>query len=158
MTKVKITRTRDSDHVMIPPELKVLNQTTVEVLHRPGSSAVIQMIFESEIDTRRSFYVLLSLPNAKRIAKNLQNAVNSYLNDPQETEKCCARNLCNMFPTKTDGLSRARATSMHDTQQQAINVAREIVLIQQSELVIHRRDGRIRDKDSHGNNPFRSKD
>ena len=50
-----------------------------------------------------------------------------------------------------------RATSVHDTQQQAINVAREIVLIQQSELVIHRRDGRIRDKDSHGNNPFRSK-
>jgi len=52
------------------------------------------------------------------------------------------------------GAGNQRATSVHDTQQQAIDAARAIVRNQQSELVIHRRNGRIRDKDSHGNDPF----
>lgn len=52
------------------------------------------------------------------------------------------------------GAGNQRATSVHDTQQQGIDAAREIVRNQQSELVIHRRDGRIRDRDSHGNDPF----
>ncbi len=52
------------------------------------------------------------------------------------------------------GAGSQRATSVHDTQQQAINAAREIVRNQKSEVVIHRPDGRIRDKDSHGNDPF----
>ena len=52
------------------------------------------------------------------------------------------------------GAGNQRATSVHDTQQQAIDAARAIVRNQQSELVIHRRDGRIRDKDNHGNDPF----
>ncbi|WP_375056153.1 DUF2188 domain-containing protein [Zobellella sp. DQSA1] len=47
-----------------------------------------------------------------------------------------------------------RATSVHDTQQQAIDAARDIARNQKSELIIHRPDGRIRDKDSHGNDPF----
>lgn len=46
-----------------------------------------------------------------------------------------------------------RATSVHETQQQAVDAARNIARNQQSELVIHRPDGRIRDKDSHGNDP-----
>lgn len=52
------------------------------------------------------------------------------------------------------GAGNQRATSVHGTQQQAIDAAREIARNQQSELVIHRQDGRIRDKDSHGNDPF----
>lgn len=47
-----------------------------------------------------------------------------------------------------------RATSVHDTQQQAFDVARQIARNQQSELVIHRPDGRIRDKNSYGHDPF----
>lgn len=52
------------------------------------------------------------------------------------------------------GSGNQRVTSVHDTQQQAIDAAREIARKQNSELVIHRRDGRIRDKDSHGKDPF----
>lgn len=52
------------------------------------------------------------------------------------------------------GAGNQRATSVHDTQQQAIDVARSIARNQESELVIHRQDGRIRDKDSYGNDPF----
>ncbi len=52
------------------------------------------------------------------------------------------------------GAGNVRATSVHNTQQQAIDSARNIARHQQSELVIHRPDGRIRDKDSYGNDPF----
>jgi uncharacterized protein YdaT len=52
------------------------------------------------------------------------------------------------------GAGNQRASSVHRTQRQAIEVAREIARNKQSELVIHRKDGRIRDKDSHGNDPF----
>lgn len=52
------------------------------------------------------------------------------------------------------GPSNQRATSVHDTQQQAIDAARDIARNQQAELVIHRPNGQIRDKDSHGNDSF----
>ena len=52
------------------------------------------------------------------------------------------------------GEGNQRATSLHNTQQQAINAGRDIARNQQSELVIHRPDGRIREKDSHGRDPF----
>jgi uncharacterized protein YdaT len=52
------------------------------------------------------------------------------------------------------GEGNQRATSVHDTQQQAFDVARQIARNQQSELVIHRPDGRIRDKNSYGHDPF----
>ncbi|MFM5648703.1 DUF2188 domain-containing protein [Aeromonas veronii] len=52
------------------------------------------------------------------------------------------------------GEGNQKATSVHNTQQQAIDAARDIARNQQSELVIHRLDGRIRDKDSHGKDPF----
>lgn len=51
------------------------------------------------------------------------------------------------------GEGNKRATSVHDTQKQASEVAREIAKNQHSETVIHRPDGRIRDKDSYGNDP-----
>jgi hypothetical protein len=52
------------------------------------------------------------------------------------------------------GAGNQRATSVHDTQQQAIDAGRDIARNQQSELVIHRPNGRIRDKDSHGHDTF----
>lgn len=47
-----------------------------------------------------------------------------------------------------------KATSVHETQKQAIEAAREIARNQKSELVIHRRDGRFRGRISYGNDPF----
>ncbi len=52
------------------------------------------------------------------------------------------------------GAGNSKATSLHSTQREAIDVAREISRNQKSELVIHRPNGQIRDKDSHGNDPF----
>jgi hypothetical protein len=42
---------------------------------------------------------------------------------------------------------------VHDTQREAADRAREIARNQHSEVVIHRRDGTIRDSDSYGNDP-----
>jgi uncharacterized protein YdaT len=47
-----------------------------------------------------------------------------------------------------------RPSSLHDTQQEAIDRAREVARNQESELFIHRPDGRIRERDSYGNDPF----
>lgn len=47
-----------------------------------------------------------------------------------------------------------RASSIHSTQGKAIAAGREIARNQRSELVIHGRDGRIRDRDSYGNDPY----
>jgi Uncharacterized protein conserved in bacteria (DUF2188) len=52
------------------------------------------------------------------------------------------------------GAGNTRATSVHDTQREAADAGRAIAQRQGSELVIHRPDGRIRDKDSHGQDPF----
>lgn len=51
-----------------------------------------------------------------------------------------------------------RATKTFDTQKEAIAYGRDIAIHQQSELVIHDRHGRIRDKDSYGNDPCPPKD
>jgi hypothetical protein len=52
------------------------------------------------------------------------------------------------------GEGNERLTSIHDTQAEADAAAREIAINQRSEVVIHRPDGRIRDKNSYGNDPF----
>jgi hypothetical protein len=52
------------------------------------------------------------------------------------------------------GEGNGRPTSVHRTQAEAIDAAREIARNQRSELVIHRSDGRIRDRDSYGNDPL----
>jgi uncharacterized protein YdaT len=51
------------------------------------------------------------------------------------------------------GEGNQRVTSVHDTQGEATERAREIARNQRSEVVIHRRDGTIRDSDSYGNDP-----
>jgi len=47
-----------------------------------------------------------------------------------------------------------RASSLHDTQKEAIQEARQISRNSGTELKIHGKDGRIRESDSHGNDPF----
>ena len=56
------------------------------------------------------------------------------------------------------GAGNSRATKLFDTQKDAIEYGREIARNQQSELVIHGRNGQIRDKDSYGNDPCPPKD
>jgi Uncharacterized protein conserved in bacteria (DUF2188). len=51
------------------------------------------------------------------------------------------------------GEGNERDTSHHRTQADAIDAARDIARNQRSEVVIHDRHGRIRDRDSYGNDP-----
>jgi hypothetical protein len=52
------------------------------------------------------------------------------------------------------GEGNSRATSVHDTQSKAAAAGREIARNQGSELFVHGRDNRIRERDSFGNDPF----
>ena len=56
------------------------------------------------------------------------------------------------------GEKSERASSVHSTQKGAIERAREIAINQGSEVIIHRPDGKIRDKDSYGADPCPPKD
>jgi uncharacterized protein YdaT len=47
-----------------------------------------------------------------------------------------------------------RDTRVVEKQSEAIECGRQIARNQASELIIHRRDGRIRARDSYGNDPF----
>ena len=47
-----------------------------------------------------------------------------------------------------------RATKVFETQGEAIAAAREIAQNQKTELYIHRKDGRIRERNSYGSDPF----
>jgi hypothetical protein len=56
------------------------------------------------------------------------------------------------------GEGDGRASSLHDTQREALDAGRDIARNNKSELVIHDRQNRIRDKDSFGNDPAPPKD
>jgi hypothetical protein len=47
----------------------------------------------------------------------------------------------------------ARATSTHTTQAEAVRAGTEIARNQRTELYIHGRDGRIRERNSYGSDP-----
>ncbi len=51
-----------------------------------------------------------------------------------------------------------RASSLHDSQRDAIEAGHPLAQNNKSELVIHDRDNRIRDKDSYGNDPCPPRD
>lgn len=51
------------------------------------------------------------------------------------------------------GEGNARTTSTHKTQKDAINTARDKAQKQGSELIIHGRDGKIREKNTYGKDP-----
>jgi len=52
------------------------------------------------------------------------------------------------------GENNDKVTKIVETQSEAIKIAREIAINQQSEVVIHRPNGQIRDKDSYVNDNY----
>lgn len=52
------------------------------------------------------------------------------------------------------GEGASRASFVTTTQSEAIKLGRRICSNQESELIIHRCDGRIRARDSHGHDPY----
>lgn len=52
------------------------------------------------------------------------------------------------------GAGNDRATKVTTTQKEAIQVAKEIAQNQQSELIVHGKNGQIRQKDSFGNDNY----
>jgi hypothetical protein len=56
------------------------------------------------------------------------------------------------------GEGNSRFTRLAETKSEAEKIAKTIAKHQHSEVVIHNRDGVIRDSDSYGNDPRRSKD
>jgi uncharacterized protein YdaT len=59
--------------------------------------------------------------------------------------------LGNGWAVKKEGSNRF--TVITDNQRDAIRVAREIAKNQKSELIVHGKDGKIREKNSYGNDP-----
>lgn len=51
------------------------------------------------------------------------------------------------------GENTKRVTSIYETQKEAINAGREIARNNYSELFIHNEEGRIRERNSYGNDP-----
>lgn len=51
------------------------------------------------------------------------------------------------------GAGNGRATSVHNTQREAIGAARETAIRQGSEMLIHGENGRIRERNTYGNDP-----
>jgi hypothetical protein len=56
------------------------------------------------------------------------------------------------------GEGNSRLTTIKPSKEKAVDLARDIARNQQSELVIHGRNGRIQDKDSYGNDPCPPRD
>lgn len=55
---------------------------------------------------------------------------------------------------RVKGEGASRASFVTTTQGEVIKLSRRICSNQESEFIIHRRDGRIRARDSHGHDPF----
>jgi hypothetical protein len=60
------------------------------------------------------------------------------------------------WATRTEGAERAGR--VYDTKNEALEHGRDQARREQVELVIHRKDGRIQDSDSYGNDPNPPKD
>ena len=56
------------------------------------------------------------------------------------------------------GEGNNKVTKITKTQKEAIDVAKKIAKNQKSELYIQNREGKIRSKDSYGNDPYPPKD
>ena len=52
------------------------------------------------------------------------------------------------------GEGNSRATAIVPTQREAINIAKPIAQNQGGDVMIHRRNGQIRERNSFGNDPF----
>ena len=62
----------------------------------------------------------------------------------------------NIWAVKGEG--NTKVTKITKTQKEAIDIAREIAKNQKSELIIQNTEGKIRSKDSYGNDPFPPED
>ena len=60
------------------------------------------------------------------------------------------------WATKKEGAGRAGRRTL--TQKESIDIARSQAKREGTEVVIHRKDGRIRDSDSYGRDPFPPRD
>lgn len=60
------------------------------------------------------------------------------------------------WAVKGDGSKRA--SKVVSTQREAIDIARRVARNQGADVVIHGQDGKIRDKDSYGSDPFPPRD
>lgn len=58
----------------------------------------------------------------------------------------------NGWATRREGASQV--DSVHGTQAEANETARIAAIRERGEVIIHRPDGRIRDADSYGNDPY----
>ena len=56
------------------------------------------------------------------------------------------------------GEGNKKVTKITDTQKEALEIAKEIAKNKNAEVVIHKKNGQIRDKDSYGNDPCPPKD
>ena len=56
------------------------------------------------------------------------------------------------------GEGNTKVTKITKTQKEAIDIAREIAKNQKSELIIQNTEGKIRSKDSYGNDPYPPED
>lgn len=52
------------------------------------------------------------------------------------------------------GENNSKITSQHSTQAEATEKAKEIAKNQKSEVLIHAKNGQIRERNSYGNDPF----
>ena len=52
------------------------------------------------------------------------------------------------------GAGNEKATSVHATQAQAIQEAKQIAQNQQSEMLIHGKNGQIRERNTYGDDPY----
>lgn len=52
------------------------------------------------------------------------------------------------------GAGNQRATVRTETQAEAIKIARDIAINNNSEVIIHGQNGQIREKNSYGNDPY----
>ncbi len=52
------------------------------------------------------------------------------------------------------GEGNSKVTKVHDTQKEAIAQAKEIAKNQKSQIIIHAKDGTIRDEHTYGNDPY----
>ena len=72
----------------------------------------------------------------------------------RNNEKHVVRNQASQWEVKQGGFS----ISVHRTQAEAENSAIRLAKIDGTEVVVHGRDGKIRSKDSYGNDPRSIKD
>jgi len=52
------------------------------------------------------------------------------------------------------GAGNSKASSVHKTQKEAIGRARDLAKDVKTELLVHGKDGKIRERDSYGNDPY----